>query len=135
MSRTGVGKAIYSILGADATVTGLLGSGNALRVYPIQAPQNAALPFVVYTKVANDPQDTKDGQAVDHIRIQIDVYASTYSNLEDVSAAVDGALNLYRGTANGVVVDEIRYETENDTVEEDETFYRNSVDYLVRIKL
>lgn len=135
MSRTGAGKAIYGILAADATVTGLLGAGNALRVYPIQAPQNASLPYVVYTKVANDPQDTKDGQPVDHIRMQVDVYAATYASLENVSKAVDDALNLYSGTINTVIVDEIRFETENDTVEEEETFYRNSVDYLIRIKL
>jgi hypothetical protein len=134
MSRTGAGKVIFGLLSATSDVTDIVGT-SPVKVFPIVAPQGIKPPYVTYFKVSSDPQNSKDGQPVDHIRMQIDCYALTYPQLEDLHAAVDAALNLYSGTINGVLVDEIRFETENDTVEEEEDFYRLSADYLLRIKL
>lgn len=134
MSRTGAGKVIYGLLSAASNVTDIVGS-SPVKVFPNTAPQGITPPYITYLKVSNAPQNSKDGQPVDHIRMQVDIFALTYPQLEDLAGKVDAALNLYSGTVNGVLVDEIRFETENDTVDEDEDMYRLSVDYLLRIKL
>jgi len=132
MSRTGAGKVIFGLLSTASDVTDIVGT-SPVKVFPIVAPQGIQPPYVTYFKVSSDPQNSKDGQPVDHIRMQIDCYALEYPVLEDLHSAVDAALNLYSGTTNGVVVDEIRFETENDTVEEQEDFYRLSAEWQQRV--
>jgi hypothetical protein len=120
-----VGGAIYALLTGSAPVTAEVGT----RIYPVFRPQGSALPAVVYTEISTTPSDTKSGPSdVDAVRVQIDVFSATYAQ------AVRAVLDKYMGTAGGVVVDGVRFENENQTVDPTEEIYRRSADYLFRIK-
>lgn len=133
MSRTGVGKAVYSILSGNATVAALVST----RIYPRTAAQNASLPYVTYFIVSVNPTDTKDRPSpVDAIRVQVDCYATTYAGAEALNGAVRDALDNYTigTTVGGIKTDGIKYETENDALEEEVDIFRKSADYSIRVK-
>jgi len=133
MSRTGAGKAVYAILSAAAGVTALAST----RIYPVRAPQNTTLPYVTYTVVSVNPTDTKDRPShLDTVRMQIDCWATTYAGAEALHAAIRTAIDAYQinATAGGVVVNGIKYETENDAFEDEVDIYRKSADYMIRVK-
>jgi outer membrane receptor protein involved in Fe transport len=126
-----VGGAIYALLTGSAPVTAEVGT----RIYPVFRPQGSALPAVVYTEISTTPSDTKSGPSdVDAVRVQIDVFSATYAQAVDIAQAVRAVLDKYMGTAGGVVVDGVRFEHENQTVDPTEEIYRRSADYLFRIK-
>jgi len=69
------------------------------RVYPEAAPDNAALPFVVYRKVAADPLMTLQGYAGQtRFTIVFDCWARTYAEAitlaDQVRTAVEAAAAL-----------------------------------------
>ena len=132
------GKALYHLLTNASGVTDIVST----RIYPVTAPQGTAFPFVVYSTISSIPQNTKDvPAAVDHVRLQIDCYAkstasiSGYDQAEQLAAAVRAAIDgVTPGTYAGVLVDGIRFEQENDAIEEEINVFRNSADYQFRIK-
>lgn len=93
-----IGKEIRTILLADATVVGLVGS----RVYSELGPQtDDTVPQVVYRVDAFGKEHSQDLSKVDLYRIEFDLFASTYSQLQALEDAVDDALDRY---AIGAVV-------------------------------
>lgn len=66
MSVNQVKAGLVSALKADATLTALLADGTA-GVYPMPAPQGAALPYITYNRVpGTGPAYTLDGKAWDN---------------------------------------------------------------------
>lgn len=130
---TGAGVAIYGILSAAAGVTNLVST----KIYPRLAPMETVAPYVVYSIVSVDPTDSKTRPStLDRVRVQIDCYGRTYASAEAVHSAVRTALDAYTigSTVAGVKLDGIKFETENDTFEEDVDIHRRSADYQIRIK-
>ena len=133
---------IYTILAADATVTGLVGqdaAGQGWKIYPLTIPQKEGVPFVRLTEIAVEPSDTKTGAStLDAIRFQVDSYASTIRAAQQIDEAIRGAIDRYRGsvTVTGdatYFVDGVRFENRNNTMEEEKDIFRISADYQVRI--
>ena len=121
-----IGKVIHDLL--DQLVSD--------KVYPIVAPQGAALPFITYQVIdKSDPWDTKGADSdADLARVQINIFTTTYSAANTLAASVRGILDFYTGTNNSVVVDRIRFAAEYDLGEDLENYYRISQDYMIRIK-
>ena len=121
-----IGKVIHDLL--DQLVTD--------KVYPIVAPQGAALPFITYQVIdKSDPWDTKGADSdADLARVQINIFTTTYSAANTLAASVRAILDFYTGTNNSVVVDRIRFASEYDLGEDLENYYRISQDYMIRIK-
>ena len=121
-----IGKVIHDLL--DQLVSD--------KVYPIVAPQGAALPFITYQVIdKSDPWDTKGADSdADLARVQINIFTTTYSAANTLAASVRAILDFYTGTNNSVVVDRIRFASEYDLVEGLENYYRISQDYMIRIK-
>jgi hypothetical protein len=133
MSRTQVGKAVFSILTTDAAVSAIVGA----KVYPRTAPQGIKIPYVVYSIISVTPTDTKDRPSpLDAVRVQIDCYDRTYMGCETLHGKVRDAIDAYEigATVAGVKLDGIKYETENDTIDEDVDIFRRSADYIIRVK-
>ena len=131
MARTEVGKTVYAMLAADATLTALVST----KIYPVIAPQNVASPFVVYSIASAIPTNTKDRiSEVDTMRVQIDCYARTYSQVEAIASAARLAIDGQTGTKAGIYVDGVAYENEQDLIDEDVDLYRKSLDFFIRIK-
>ena len=57
MSTT-VDAALYAVLNAHAGLAGLIGTGTAMRCYPVEAPPGATLPLLVWQEIATDPATT-----------------------------------------------------------------------------
>ena len=121
-----IGKVIHDLL--DQLVSD--------KVYPIVAPQGAALPFITYQVIdKSDPWDTKGADSdADLARVQINIFTTTYSAANTLAASVRAILDFYTGTNNSVVVDRIRFAAEYDLGEDLENYYRISQDYMIRIK-
>ena len=133
MARTSVTKAINYILNNTAGVTAIIST----KSHAGRAPQETALPYVVFDIVSVEPTDSKTRpSSVDAVRVQIDCYATTYAGVEALNDAVRSALDAYTigATVNGVKVDGIKYITENATIDEETDIFRRSSDYQIRIK-
>ena len=84
---------IFAIASASATVKALIGS-SPVRCYPFgSAPQNVALPYVVWQIIAGQPEnyigDTPD---LDKYVTQVDVYGLTEASSRAVAQALRDAI-------------------------------------------
>lgn len=74
---------VFSLINADASIVGMVGT----RIYPNVAPQNAALPFIVYELVGSTPNRFTESAATsgDFDTIQISCFCRT--NAEAIQLA------------------------------------------------
>jgi len=125
-----VGKVIYSLLSAYTKIG---------DIYPVEAPQDASLPYIVYSIVSSYPANTKDGgSAIDVYRVQLTVWGkrSDMDSIYQEIADIRNALDQKSGTLNNITYDKIIYDGgESETYSLDGDLMGVNVDYLVRIKL
>ena len=91
------------------------------RIYPDVAPQGAALPFIVYSRISTQPQNSLTRHALlDLVTMQVDCYASTKA----------GAMTLAR-QARLLLQGELsaRMQSEQDDYEPDTKVYRHTMDF------
>lgn len=107
------------------------------RVYPVIVPQTATKPYVRY-QLVSDPRPEHlggyDGARVS--RVQVDIFAATYSEARSASEAMIAALAT-PATANGVQFGRIKAEGPRDLGEDTSTGFthRASTDLLVEHRL
>jgi hypothetical protein len=105
-----IGKALYGKLSATAAVTALVST----RIFPDMATQDATYPFIVYTNDATQPTDVKDSSSpLDVVTMSVMIYSNSYSQAQDIAAAVRTALDRMTGTIQGVNVQSCRFEGQN----------------------
>lgn len=127
---------ISVILAADGTANGLL-SG---RVYPGVIKQEAGYPAVAVNLVTPGANSTKTAASdLDIARVQVDVYASTYTAAAGASIAIRNALDFYTGTVNltgggTAVVRHIEYKSEQDMYVEIPDIFRRMCEYTISIE-
>jgi len=90
---------IFAALSDAASDTAaLVGSGANCRVYPIQAPAGVALPYVIFSHIASDPDRSHAGaSSISLDLVQFSAFAETYS----AAAALGDAL---AADLDGVVI-------------------------------
>lgn len=127
-----LGKAIYSILTGDATLTGLVET----KIYPVQAPQRTSIPFVVYRENSTIPVNHQDGTApIDGKLIQIDTYAATLTEAHTIGERIRTLLDNYSGTASDVVIRRMWFVDQDDgDYVEDLGFHGISQEYEASIQ-
>lgn len=130
---TSAGKAVYNILSNDAAVTAIVGT----RIYPVVARQQDQEPYVVYSVVNDIPHDTKTGVSrVDFVRVQFNMVAADYSQLEDLSAAIRSALDrAAMQSYAGVELAGVKFLSENDGFSDAPELRLKIADYQLRIAL
>lgn len=86
---------IFAALAADSAVKALIGS-NPVRAYPFgSAPQNVAIPYVVWQTVGGLPENYLNQRPdIDSFTLQIDCYAATASAARSVAEAVRDAIEM-----------------------------------------
>lgn len=107
------GKAIRAILIADADVLAVVAS----RIYPNQAPQDAARPYLVYTVISRDHHNEKSGTSgLCRSRVQIASVGGrgAYDTADDLANKVRLALTNYVGTIASVAVTSILPDQDGD---------------------
>jgi len=83
----------------EASIVAVLaaGSTDALvdgRIYPMELPQAAVLPAVVYQRIATEPLHTMEGdEGLDDVRLQFSCWATNYADAKALSAAVRADIN------------------------------------------
>jgi hypothetical protein len=111
---------LYTLLSGNAGVVALV----ATRIYPLTAPQEAAMPYVVYTRVSSGRLYSLTGYSnLEYPRMQVDCYGTTYSEAKLLSEAVVTAIRA--ATTFGTEQDDPQ-----EMFEEDET-YRVSIDFSI----
>lgn len=120
---------LYAALQAAAGVTALLGSGDAIRLYPAIAPAGTATPYAVWQHIAAQPATThNEPTGNQHDYVQVACFAGTWKEATDLRAAIVAALDDVPLTASGptpVLQDE---RSEYDTAVE---LHRADADFLI----
>jgi Protein of unknown function (DUF3168). len=127
-----IAEAIYGILSSDTGVTDLVD----MKIYPDIAPQTVTVPYVVFTQIAADPSDTKDGAStVDIVALQVDIYSGVFGTTQDIARAVRAALDRWSGTSNGQKIQSIRFVSQTSEPYDPEfDIFWLSQDYSVRFE-
>ena len=102
---------LRSALVASATVSELVGS----RIYPILAPQTAALPLIIWRRSGISREHTLAGpMGVSTVSVEMQLLATTYEQARDLADKVRVVLDGYGGTLNNTEVKHVSLEQESD---------------------
>ncbi len=64
------------------------------RVYPQIAPDNVERPYIVYQRVTQNVENVLSGRTgLTNTRLQVDVYASTYAQAQQIATVVAGLMD------------------------------------------
>ena len=74
----------------EADISTALNSGTPkITAYPLEAPQGAAMPYVVYRRISTMRHDTIQGAGtIEQARFQFNCYAATYAACKTLAAAI-----------------------------------------------
>ena len=124
-----VGKAIYAMLSADADLTELVGT----RIYPEMAPEEAPTPFLVYSILSVEPEDTKQTTAlVDVCNLETYAVSENYGDCMDVTEAARGALDRNGGNYAELAIQSIQYVSADTEFNPSQRVYIGQQRYMVR---
>jgi hypothetical protein len=116
-------EVLVARLKATPGVTALVGT----RVYPMEAPQGAPTPWIVYQRVSTNPFGVLRGSSgLDDPRVQFNAWADTYSTAYAVAIQVRQSLDDYQ--AHGV---HARFRDQRDVPSSDGIRRGVSQDYFV----
>ncbi len=125
-------QAIFSILTADATLSGLVGA----RVYPVRASQDGSEPYIEFEFDGLVPEITLDGALnYDYQRVTFNVYAPTYDAAQSVARAIRGVLQNYTGTVSGVTITYCQLNQQTDSDEFDVGLFSVTATYELQYRL
>lgn len=118
-------EGLYSYLLSQSSLTSLLGTSRSdgfSGIFPIQAPSNCLLPYVVYQRVTGGPVYTLDGGANRFTvsRFRLSMYAASQRDAIKLATAVRGILKGFVGTfsdPDATVVQNTMLELEADDAE------------------
>lgn len=104
------------------------------NVYWVTRPQASALPAITLQTITGDHPQTYGGlQATRTTRVQLDAWAASYGAARSIIGEVIAALAPAKVASNGIIFDQIQFESERDFIESIGTadVYRTSVDLIV----
>lgn len=111
------------------TMTTALGHA---RVYPMVLPEGVTLPAVRYTRLGSDREVTMGSNpGMCHAMFQVDVWAATYAEVKADATTLRGALERWRGTVEGIVIQDTMYLSDDDDYDPETKEYR----VIIRIKI
>lgn len=113
-TRDYISEAIYSILSNDAEVDTLVST----RIYPNLLPESATLSALTYQELTAFRQYVMTGPiGMVRFRFQINCWASTYTNADELSIEVRKALDGYSGTVENQYIHFVEMLDEADALE------------------
>lgn len=125
---TALNEAIYGRLQAVVGVTNLVGT----RVYPVVLPQDPIYPAIRYQQLAGSREPTMgSNNGLVNTTVQIDSYSESYAQARQVAEEVRSALQRFRGTVAGVVIEGAFVEGPLDVFEDQIKKYRVQQDFTV----
>jgi hypothetical protein len=83
-------SSIFSALSGNAELAALVGD----NIYPVRAPQPTPPPYVVFSQVSGSVRAVMSGPSNDReARIQFDIFARRYSEVDDIRDAITTLLH------------------------------------------
>lgn len=130
--------ALFSKLSADAGVSGIAGT----RIYPVEAPEGAALPHLVYTGAGGGRVRAMQADTgVQPRRVQITAKAADFDTALALAEAVKAALKDWRDPASTPVIMDCAFETEFDGYDDRRApagalsgAFRRNTDFLITVR-
>jgi len=102
------------------------------RVYPLYLPQDVSYPCVSYFQVSATQVHTMgDGADLWRVRMQVDVWGTTYASARTLADEVRGKLHRWRGEQGNVRVIDILFDDEDTPLDPDMMTYRVSQDWTL----
>jgi len=129
MLQTGI-EALFSQDPAVQVAVGVPRSDGFSGVFPVQMPQGAPLPALVYTRIAGHEIDTLDGRGELKVsRIQFSAYAAHYGEADAAAIAAKELFVGFRGDLpEGTEIDNVMLVLENDAFDHTLKIYQVSFD-------
>lgn len=125
-----IGKSIYSLL-SNVYLQSFVGT----KIYPVQAPQTASEPMIIYGVSGTRPEETKLGPSQeDWINLEVVVYSKDYDQLHDICKEVRSALDFQKGNIEGNEISNIVFEDYNDSWEKDRESFVGLIQFTVIAK-
>lgn len=122
-----INSRLFSRLSADAGVSALVFASGIYRIYPVQVPQDAQYPAVVYQTVNNTPINHLTGESdLQNDRVQIDCYAESSDQAHALADAIKAAM---QGDANNFKA--VRVSRNDIPFDDDTKLHRVSIDYSI----
>lgn len=107
--------AVFARAAANAGLIALIGT-NPMRFWPELAVQDPPYPFCLYRQISAPREHAMGSEpGIVHGRYQIDCYALTRTEAQDLAAAVRACFSRWRGATAGVVVQDTFIDNEQDT--------------------
>ena len=102
--------------------------------HPGIAPENVAIPFIVFFQISNIPSpDSSGASRLDEIHYQVSVFDASYRAMETKAAAVRAALDEYSATAQGVTIERCSFQGEN-YINEGDGVHHKALDFKLTVK-
>jgi len=123
-------SAIKQRLGAVTGVRAQIGT----RAWAVTAPGNAELPYVTWQVISETPNHAMSVEAAyREARLQVNAFGKDHAEARAVGEAVRTALNRFRGTSGGTVVQDILADTGSGSflAEVEDGVYHQPRDYRV----
>lgn len=123
-----VNTAIYTQLSGDATLSALVST----RIYPVNAPQDAALPLVVYQRVSGPVGYSQSGATgLTWPRYQFVCKAATFDGVRAVADALYSAMDGFTGTVSSMTIHKAFKEFEADRFHDAINEWITQQDYII----
>ena len=113
---TDIGKAIFARAGIHAGLSALIGS----RMYPVEAPQKTAIPYVTYQVISPVRDHAMSADGLGLPRVQFDCWAKNRADAMDVRDQILACFDRWSGIAGGITVDSSVCENDGMDVQTDD---------------
>lgn len=127
-----IDDALYSTLKNNSSVSALVSS----RIYPINAPQGATLPLIVFTQIGTlDRELSHSGSTkvcTSHFRLN--TIATTPKAAKQIAAAVTKALHGFSGTVGTETIYVARIDSQIDLYDDELINYQVALDLYLTHK-
>lgn len=128
MTIANIEEAIYSALAGNGILTALV----LTRIYPLDVPQEAILPYVVFSKTGGIRHSAMGTDlSLMESRIEVEIWADSLKEARAVADAVRGVMQRWRGTYGGVVVQDSLITAEYDEYSSDDDAYQSVIDFQI----
>jgi len=122
-------EALVTYLTAHTGVKNIIGK----RLYAFHAPANVTFPFITYQRVSTERFLSHDEPVNDlaTIRVQFDIFATTYAGALALLDELRDAMQGYQGTMSSMVVQAVLPALEQHLDMPDMDYYRVTIDYRI----
>ena len=129
--------AIYSILLNNTSYADAIGSDPAggVKVYPSESPQGTEKPYaIIVNPVSIQERQSKQGRGMVKVFFQIDHYAETTDQVENLDKLAISALDNYRGVVEGENINKIRVQGGSQGYEESQRSRRRTSEFSALVE-